>query len=67
MATAFTGVDSQFLATILNPLRIVFFGLGQTTFLRLQHCDIGTSGTPETSPFCVKTKQMPALATEDIY
>ena len=34
--------------------------------LRLQHCDIGTIETSETSTLCVGTRQMSVLATEEI-
>ena len=34
--------------------------------LRLEHCDIATVETSETSTLCVETRQMSALATEDI-
>ena len=40
--------------------------LPQLRLLRLQHCDIATAETSETSTLCVETKQMSALATEDI-
>ena len=40
--------------------------LGQLRLLRLEHCDIGTVETSETSTLCVETTQMSALATEDM-
>ena len=39
---------------------------GQTAYLRLEHCDIATIETSETSTLCVETTQMSALATEDM-
>ena len=38
----------------------------QLRLLRLEHCDIATVETSETSTLCVETKQMSVLATEDI-
>ena len=66
MAAACQGVDSQDLATILDPFRTIFDNLGQTAFLKLEHCDIRTVATSETPPLCVETGQMFVLATEDI-
>ena len=39
---------------------------GRTDFLRLEHCDIATSETSETSTLCVETRQMSVLATEEM-
>ena len=39
---------------------------GQTANLRLEHCDIGTVETSETSTLCVETRQMSVLATKEI-
>ena len=39
---------------------------GQTAYLRLEHCDIATIETSETSTLCVETRQMFVLAAEDI-
>ena len=64
MAVACPGVDSQDLATILDPFRTIFVDWGQTAYLRLEHCDIATIETSETSTLCVETTQMSALATE---
>ena len=38
----------------------------QSAYLRLEHCDIATMETSETSTLCVETRQMSVLATEDI-
>ena len=40
--------------------------LGQTDYLRLEHCDIGTVESSETSTLCVETKQMSVVATEEM-
>ena len=40
--------------------------LPQLRLLRLQHCDIATVETSETSTLRVETRQMSVLATEDI-
>ena len=48
MAAALMEADSQVLATILDPLRIIFHDLGRTVFLRLEPCDIQTVETSET-------------------
>ena len=48
MAAACPGTDSQDLATILDPFRAIFVDWGQTAYLRLEHCDIGTIETSET-------------------
>ena len=39
---------------------------GQTDYPRLEHCDIATNETSETSTLCVETTQISALATEDM-
>ena len=39
--------------------------LGPDDYLRLEHCDIATVETSETSALSVETTQMTALATED--
>ena len=41
--------------------------LGQTAYLRLEHCDIATVETCETSTLCVETGQMSVLATKDMW
>ena len=66
MAAACPGVDSHDLATILDPFRVIFADLGQTAYLRLEHCDIATIETSETLTVCVETRQMSGLATEDV-
>ena len=38
----------------------------QLRLLRLEHCDIATVETSETSTLCVETRQMSVLATADI-
>ena len=43
--------DSQDLATILDPFPGIFDDLGQTDYLRFEHCDIGIVETFETSTF----------------
>ena len=62
MAAACAGVDSQDLATILDPFRVIFCRfrarppicdlniviLPQLRLLRLEHCDIATIETSET-------------------
>ena len=68
------GTDSQDLATILDPFGAIFVDLGpdrhlplaQLRLLRLEHCDIATVETSETSTLCVVTRQMSVLATQDI-
>ena len=62
MAAACPGVDSQVLATTLDPLRTIFDDLGPDQLLR----DIRTIETSETSTLCVETGQMPVLATEEL-
>ena len=37
-----------------------------TDYLRLEHCDVGTVETSETSTLCVETRQMSVLATEEM-
>ena len=64
MAGRFTWADSQDLATILDPFRAIFVDWGQTAYLRLEHCDIATIETSETSTLCVETRQMSVLAIE---
>ena len=59
-------MDSQGLATILDPFRAIFGDLGQTADLRLEHCDIATIETSETSVLCFETIQISALATEEM-
>ena len=49
MAGACPAVDSQDLATILEPFSPI---LGQTAYLRLVHCDIATIEISETSTLC---------------
>ena len=69
MAAACPGVDSQDLATILDPFRAIFADLGPDRlpgYLRLEHCDIATIETSETSTLCVETRQMSVLATEEM-
>ena len=39
---------------------------GQVHYLRLEHRDIATIETSETSTLCVETRQMAGLATEDM-
>ena len=39
---------------------------GQTDYLRLEHCAVGTSETSETLILCVETRQMSVLATEEM-
>ena len=76
----FICVNSQDLATILDPFRVIFGDLetrppicdlnivilGQLRLLRFQQCDIGTVETSETSTLCVETRQMSVLATEEM-
>ena len=59
-------MDSQDLATILDPFRTIFADLGQTHYLRLEHCDIGTVETSKTSTLCLETRQMSVLAPEEM-
>ena len=66
MAAACPGLDSQDLATILEPFRAPSPIYGQTAYLRLEHCDIATIETSETSTMCVETRQMSVLATEEM-
>ena len=40
--------------------------LGQLSLLRLQECDIGTVEISETSTWCVETRQMSVLASEEM-
>ena len=40
--------------------------MGQLRLLRLEHCDIATVETSETSTLCVETGQMSVLAIRDI-
>ena len=39
---------------------------GQTDYLRLEHYDIGTVETSETSTLCLEARQMSVLATEEM-
>ena len=68
MAVACPGVDSEGLATILDPFRTIFDDLGpdRLQYLRLEHSDIATIETSETSTLCVETRQMSVLATEEM-
>ena len=65
MTAACPGVDSQDLATILDPFRAIFADLGPAAYLRLEHSDLATVETSETSTSCVETRQMSVLATGD--
>ena len=67
MAAACPGVDSQDLATILDPFRAISPISGQTAYLRLEHCDIATIEISENSTLCVETRQMSVLAAEEMY
>ena len=40
--------------------------LPQLRLLRLEHCDIATIETSETSTLCIETRQMSVLATVDM-
>ena len=40
--------------------------LPQLRLLGIEHCDIGTVETSETSTLCVETRQMSVLATEEM-
>ena len=66
MAVGFIWVDSRGLATVLDPFRAIFADLGRTAYLGLEHCDIWTVETSETSTLCVETRQMSVLAAEGI-
>ena len=67
MAAACPGVDSQVLATILDPFWPIFNDLGPDCLsqcdLNKKHCDIATIETSETSTLCVETRQLSVLAT----
>ena len=61
------GLDSQHLATILDPFQAIFINLGpETAYLRLEHCDIATFETSETSTLRVEIRQMSVPATEEM-
>ena len=47
----------------MGPLLRIY---GQTEYLRLEHCDIATSETSQTSTLCVETRQMSVLAAEEM-
>ena len=64
MAAACPGVDSQDLATILDPFCAILADLGPGRLS--EHYDVGTVETSETSTLCVNTRQMSVLATKDI-
>ena len=59
MAAACQGVDSQVLATILDPFRAIFADLRPAAYLRLEHCDIATIETSEISTLWYWTESMP--------
>ena len=61
MAAACPGVDSQDLATILDPFRVIFVDLEPDRLSATL-----TVETSETSTVSVETRQMSVLATENI-
>ena len=53
MVAACRGVDSQVLATILDPFGVIFVDLGPDDYLRLEHSDIAAIEASETPQLSV--------------